>query len=34
MLLAVDIGNSTTKFGVFDREKLITRFTIQPTEAN
>jgi type III pantothenate kinase len=28
MLLAIDIGNSTTKFGVFDHEKLITRFSI------
>lgn len=33
MLLAIDIGNSTTKFGVFDNEKLITRFTI-PTDRN
>jgi type III pantothenate kinase len=31
MLLAIDIGNSTTKFGVFDNEKLTTRFTI-PTD--
>lgn len=33
MLLAIDIGNSTTKFGAFDREKLIRRFTI-PTDQN
>jgi type III pantothenate kinase len=31
MLLAIDIGNSTAKFGVFDNEKLITRFTL-PTD--
>lgn len=28
MLLTIDIGNSTTKFGVFDEEKLIARHTI------
>ena len=28
MLLAIDIGNSTAKFGVFDREKLVARFFI------
>lgn len=28
MLLTIDIGNSTTKFGVFDKEKLIARHTI------
>lgn len=28
MLLAIDIGNSSTKFGVFERENLIKRFTI------
>lgn len=28
MLLAIDIGNSTTKLGVFDQRKLITRLTI------
>src|SRR5262245_26302762 len=28
MLLAIDIGNSTTKLGVFDNEKLITRLMI------
>ncbi len=28
MLLSIDIGNSTTKFGVFDDEKLIARHTI------
>ena len=28
MLLAIDIGNSTTKLGVFEREKLITRLSI------
>lgn len=33
MLLAIDIGNSTTKFGAFDNEKLLTRFTI-PTDRN
>lgn len=33
MLLAIDIGNSTTKFGVFEGEKLITRFSI-PTRRN
>jgi type III pantothenate kinase len=33
MLLAIDIGNSTTKFGAFDREKLTKRFTI-PTSRN
>lgn len=31
MLLAIDIGNSNTKFGVFDGEKLISRFFI-PTK--
>jgi type III pantothenate kinase len=33
MLLAIDIGNSSTKFGVFDHEKLISRFAI-PTIRN
>jgi type III pantothenate kinase len=33
MLLAIDIGNSTVKFGIFDREKLIGRFSI-PTIRN
>ncbi|HEY0430004.1 MAG TPA: type III pantothenate kinase [Pyrinomonadaceae bacterium] len=28
MLLAIDIGNSTTKFGVFDNDRLIKRFFI------
>lgn len=28
MFLAIDIGNSLTKFGIFDREKLIKKFTI------
>jgi type III pantothenate kinase len=28
MLLAIDIGNTTIKFGVFDREKLIEKFII------
>jgi len=28
MLLAIDIGNSSIKFGVFAREKLISKFTI------
>ncbi|MBK7705496.1 MAG: type III pantothenate kinase [Acidobacteria bacterium] len=27
MLLAIDIGNSATKFGVFDGERLVKRFT-------
>lgn len=33
MLLAIDIGNSTIKFGVYDRETLISRFAI-PTDRN
>ena len=33
MLLAIDIGNSTAKFGVFDNEKLLARFTL-PTDRN
>ena len=28
MILTIDIGNSTTKFGVFDDEKLVERLTI------
>jgi type III pantothenate kinase len=28
MILAVDIGNSSIKFGVFDRENLVVRFTV------
>lgn len=28
MLLTIDIGNSSIKFGVFDNEKLVSRFTI------
>ena len=32
MLLAIDIGNSTVKFGVFDGENLVSRFTI-PTNS-
>ncbi len=28
MLLAIDIGNTTTKFGVFDQEKIVSRFVI------
>lgn len=28
MLLAIDIGNSSIKFGVFDRENLVARFTV------
>lgn len=28
MLLAIDIGNSTVKFGVFDRAKLIEKFSL------
>lgn len=31
MLLAIDIGNSKTKFGIFEGEKLIRKFSI-PTE--
>ena len=31
MLLAIDIGNSSTKFGVFDSSSLLDRFSI-PTE--
>ena len=33
MLLAIDIGNSSTKFGVFDRDKLISKLSI-PTIKN
>ncbi len=33
MLLAIDIGNSTVKFGVFDSEKLVNKFLI-PTVRN
>lgn len=33
MFLAIDIGNSTVKFGVFDRENLLTKFSI-PTVRN
>jgi len=33
MLLAVDIGNSKIKFGIFDEEKLVSRFSI-PTIRN
>lgn len=32
MLLAIDIGNSSIKFGVFDRENLVSRFAV-PTIA-
>lgn len=28
LILTIDIGNSSTKFGVFDRENLITRFAV------
>jgi type III pantothenate kinase len=28
MLLAVDIGNSNTKFGIFDSEKLLSKFSV------
>jgi type III pantothenate kinase len=28
MLLAIDIGNSTVKFGIFDKEIIVSRFTI------
>lgn len=34
MLLAIDIGNSSTKFGVFDDENLIKRFVIPTIRAN
>ncbi len=27
MLLAIDIGNSNTKFGIFDRDSLVTKFS-------
>lgn len=33
MLLAIDIGNSTVKFGVFDNEKILARFST-PTDRN
>jgi type III pantothenate kinase len=33
MLLAIDIGNSSIKFGVFDRDRLTTKFFI-PTKQN
>ncbi|HTK38404.1 MAG TPA: type III pantothenate kinase [Pyrinomonadaceae bacterium] len=33
MLLAIDIGNSSTKFGVFDRDKLVSKLSI-PTDKN
>jgi pantothenate kinase, type III len=33
MLLAVDIGNSSIKFGVFDRDKLVSKLSI-PTNKN
>ena len=33
MLLAVDIGNSNIKFGIFDGEQLVSRFSI-PTKSN
>jgi type III pantothenate kinase len=29
MLLAVDIGNSSTKFGIFDRDKLVSKLSIR-----
>jgi type III pantothenate kinase len=32
MLLAIDIGNSSVKFGLFDRESLVSRFAI-PSDA-
>src|SRR5438046_2120933 len=33
MLLAVDIGNTSTKFGVFDGEELVSRFDV-PTDSD
>ena len=33
MFLAIDIGNSTVKFGVFDQSKLVNKFLI-PTVRN
>ena len=33
MLLAVDIGNTSTKFGIFDGESLVSNFSI-PTDPN
>lgn len=33
MLLAIDIGNSTVKFGIFEREKLIARFSLPTDQA-
>jgi type III pantothenate kinase len=32
MLLAIDIGNTSVKFGVFDNEELISRFSIPTTQ--
>jgi type III pantothenate kinase len=32
VLLAIDIGNSSTKFGVFDRDKLISKLSIPTTK--
>ena len=34
MILAIDIGNSSVKFGVFDRETLISRFSIPTVRRN
>jgi type III pantothenate kinase len=34
MLLAIDIGNTLTKFGVFDDEKLLKQFTIATIREN
>ncbi len=34
MLLAIDIGNSSIKFGVFDNEKLVSRLTIPTVRTN
>lgn len=34
MLLAIDIGNSSIKFGTFDNENLISRFTIPTVRTN
>ena len=33
MLLAIDIGNSSIKFGIFDEDQLTTKFSI-PTKRN
>ncbi len=33
MLLAVDIGNSNIKFGIFDNERLVSKFSIPTTSS-